>query len=739
MRKRPNQPAVFAQQAGGIPDGSGATGSLVLRHTTSPWSLILFCGLTMVYLALFFRAALPRFQGPAERSPTRLDLQWTLISSPMEIVGSWGGASSAGPALLDRTPVWAVSAAILTAGWAAGSLFLRALGVSRDLSRWEQFVFSLGGGLSLVSLYTLAAGLAGWLHTPALFWGPMLVVTGAAAVCQWHDRQRAARDPGAPTRQPPAPATWFARYGLWFASPFAVALVLGGVLPAWEFDVREYHLQIPKEWHAAGRIDFVPHNVYGNMPLGAEMHALLGMVLMPGDAGWWWGALVGKTIIACYALLTGLALYAASRRFVSAEAGVVAAIVYLSIPWVAYVSMAGLVDAVWGCYLFLAVYASLIGASLNAKSSGLPSGRTRWVCVAGWLAGSAAACKYPAVVLVVLPLLGYVALSGRPRCSGRQLTAFVLAAAVAGGLWFGKNALLTGNPTYPLLYRALGGRTRTADKDRQWSRAHAIPNYSVPDLSQRLNELFLNGDWNSPVLWPLAALSVLAIKTCRPARAVLALLAVYLAVWWLTTHRIPRFWVPALPLAAFLAGCGATWNLNRWWRLAAQSLVVLGVLLTLPWVCSPLIGDSRFLTSLEALRSGAVAPIEGLSAREIAFRYLNVHVPPGSRVLLVGEAQPFDLRPDAIYNTCFDDCQLERLIGGRSPSARRAAFHESRISHVLIHWAELDRYRAPGNYGYPAFVTRSLVHDELVRDQQLLRRIEVNIPAHIAELYEVVP
>ena len=65
--------------------------------------------------------------------------------------------------------------------------------------------------------------------------------------------------------------------GVLIVPPVAFVL-LAAVLPPADFDVREYHLQVPKEWLQAGRIEFLPHNVYGNMPLGAEMQALLAMV-----------------------------------------------------------------------------------------------------------------------------------------------------------------------------------------------------------------------------------------------------------------------------------------------------------------------------------------------------------------------------------------------------------------------------------------------------------------------------
>ena len=72
-------------------------------------------------------------------------------------------------------------------------------------------------------------------------------------------------------------------------------MLLGSMLPAIDFDVLEYHLQGPKEYYQAGRISFLPHNVYTNMPFGVEMLHLLGMEVL-GD--WWWGGLVGQFLVA---------------------------------------------------------------------------------------------------------------------------------------------------------------------------------------------------------------------------------------------------------------------------------------------------------------------------------------------------------------------------------------------------------------------------------------------------------
>ena len=71
-------------------------------------------------------------------------------------------------------------------------------------------------------------------------------------------------------------------------------MVLGAMLPTIDFDALEYHLQGPKEYFQAGRIAFLPHNVYTSMPFGVEMLHLLGMEVL-GD--WWWGGLVGQLLV----------------------------------------------------------------------------------------------------------------------------------------------------------------------------------------------------------------------------------------------------------------------------------------------------------------------------------------------------------------------------------------------------------------------------------------------------------
>ena len=140
------------------------------------------------------------------------------------------------------------------------------------------------------------------------------------------------------------------------------------------------------------------------------------------------------------------------------------------------------------CYLFLAVYALLLCRQQTWDSCQRCPARI--LILAGYLAGAAVATKYPAVLFVLLPpgrLGSSVGRLGATNPISRPLplvTVFLLAAAVGCGLWFGKNWVQSGNPTYPLLYEVFDGKTWNAEKDRQWNRVHRPDDFSAETLGK---------------------------------------------------------------------------------------------------------------------------------------------------------------------------------------------------------------------------------------------------------------
>ena len=668
-------------------------------------------------------------------------LTWLLL--PDELARLWVGGNFARFGLLDRLPVLLGTAAILSGGLLLGRLVLDWLRADRGLTRLEVSLLSLGVGLSLFSLGTLTLGLAGLLQHQFVFLGSGLLI-GVLSLIRWQRRRSSRAQSNCPS------TTAFAddRLGaiaLALSVPFVLVILWGGMLPPWQFDVREYHLQVPKEWYLAGRIQFLPHNVYGNMPLGAEMHAVLGMSLLQGWRDWWWGALVGKTVIACFAPLTALAVYALGSRFISKAAGAVGAFVFISTPWVAHVSMAGLIEGTYAFYSVLAIHLTLlVTRSCSTESNTNPEDSTNLrslVLLAGFMAGSSVACKYPALLFVVAPLLVWTGLFPLGTNHVRRLTIFGLGVVCACGLWFGKNWVQTGNPTYPLLYEWFDGRTRTPEKHEQWSRAHRAPanGIGVNKLAGSLMTTAMTSDYLSPLLVPLGLIGLFSRRHRRLVLPLAGILIFVFTTWWLLTHRVDRFLVPMAPLAAVLAGIGATWSAGTVWRRAMIALLMVGCAANFLLVSSRDVSDNRFFVKLSELRADRESQHDkGYFHLHRAHDLVNQVVQPDFAALLVGEAQVFNLEVPIRYNTCFDDCLFEQLMQGRSRLQRLDVLRQQRISHVFIFWRELDRYRDPGNYGYSDYVTRERIYREFVDEQKLLKPISSDDDSESSELFEVV-
>jgi hypothetical protein len=678
-------------------------------------------GLWLVgYLAVYWMWPLPAGMQNSEQTLRRAH-QWLSVFLADEMFARWFDSATL-EGLSSRVQILFWASGIFAAAVAAGWMVIRQLRLAERFTCAESIVFSAAVGLNLVSLFTLFCGLEGLLARE-VFLSAAAVVVAAAAILAWRDRAASCcqvSDSSSTTAKAAGPFRRLSKWWIVAAIPFAIAIIAGAMLPPSDFDVREYHLQAPKEFYQTGHISFLPHNVYANMPLGAEMLSLAGMVAV-GD--WWTGALVGKTLIAAFALLGALALFAAGRRFANPATGLIAAVLYLSSPWIALVSSQGLIDGAMAFYLFTALYAVLVwrnfghGSSTPSKAQEARTTDSRLLLLAGFLSGAAVSTKYPAALFCAVPLLAFVGYCAwrdtsvpntgvRFRKTLGPVLLFSIACFAACGAWLIKNAVLTGNPVYPLLYELFDGATRTPESNLQWLRAHRPPNYWPLDFVQRAAGFVIGSEWLNPVVFPLAAVAIW-FRRDKLVRGLLAYAVLYFAAWWLFTHRLDRFWVPVLPLVTFLAALGATWTEATWWRRVAGAVLAIGLLFDFGVIAGGQVSDNRYLADLNLLRNDPLRV-------EPWHRYVNGHADEISRLLLVGDSEPFDLDVPVIYNTVFDRNIIERLARGKEPAEVAAELAALGISHVYVSWREIERYRSPGNYGITNFL-QPAVFDKLVR------------------------
>jgi 4-amino-4-deoxy-L-arabinose transferase-like glycosyltransferase len=679
----------------------------------SPWLLALVVAWVIGFQWLFFRQSLQDPDIP------RTDL-WLMLADEIlgvESAGSETAATAAGPEFLSqRVPIFIGALCLLGLALAHGWLLDEAFLSGLSLTGTERFVTAAGSGLGLLSTVTLLSGLAGQLSCVVL-----AVPSVASGILAMVLRRRRRNFPGVLSpqlamnneREP----RWIPVLVCLIGIPFLVYLFLGAVSPPTDFDVREYHLQGPKEWFQEGRISYLRHNVYTSFPFLSEMLCLAGMVVAND---WWSGALTGQVLLAVFQLLTSLAVYSTGRRWFGGTVGWLSALICLTTPWTLRISLISYAEGALTFYLMAALMLSMVLVRQ-------PQGQVRSRCqmVVGLLAGSAMASKYTGLIQVIIPVaLLWVISCWRMSCAMdlsdgrvrmrrelcREGLIFAAGVFVAIGPWLVKNGVETGNPVFPMAYSVFGGTEWNESLNERWKRAHGAPEHSLERVPQHFLDAAVRNKWTSSLLFGLGLPSVLLWRRRLAIRVIVLTTAWGFFTWWALTHRIDRFWIPMIPLLSL--GAGSVWLLSphRSWRWLLLTTILASTTFNVRFCTLSLVGFHADLMDLDEARQMTIRS---------DIQALNRELSRDSRVLMVGEAEVFDAEFPLLYNTVFDDSVFEEIakaehsgtvegpVEMKPAEAIRAELQSRGVTHVLVNWKEILRYRLPGSYGYSEFVQPS--------------------------------
>lgn len=705
-----------------------------------------------VFAYFFFRIDLPNSSPTTNRTDVWLDLPdllfYSVIPHPEAPAGGWAYFSQ-------RLPILFVAFWMLAGVWGLGHLLLRSLGLRPHLRRLERTVFAFGLGLSGVSLLVLGAGLLAQ-RVPDALSGETLgiglfifaliefalrrtwdrstnssadsetAVGNGKSLSKRADTEFSINRLGAVLLRGQIPFGILARglAGLTMGL-FVAAMALGAMLPSIDFDVKEYHLQGPKEWFMNGAIEMLPHNVYTSFPFLTEMFHLLGMEL---SSDWYLGALAGKLVLMTFAPLTALAVFAAADRLFDRKAAWAAMLIHLSTPWTYRISVIAYAEGGLTFFLMATTLAVIIRVQSQESAQELtgneqtpdnvsqPNVAGRLTASIGLLSGSAMACKYPGLLSVVFPaaavllLLEWKSQQAAPlaRRAAKMLLIFGIGCGMTIGPWLLKNLYETGNPVYPLMNSLFHGIDWTPILEANWKHAHSPSHYHPFDLLVKFYDVTLKSDWLSPLMFSLAPLVFLTSRSRRFIIGLWAYVGFLFLSWWVLTHRLDRFWIPLIPVVALLAGGGVWWTTNKLWRYAAGTFVALCVLFNLGFITTVNCGLNTWLGDLAEIRDESEFTAEPVA-------YLNrMRLPTDAKVLFVGEAQVFDVRVPLVYNTVFDISIFEQWCSAnesgipiaeqkmKSTAEIRERLKSEGITHILVNWQEVLRYKT--TYGISEFL-----------------------------------
>lgn len=522
------------------------------------------------------------------------------------------------------------------------------------------------------------------------------------------------------------------------ACPAAAVLVIAALMPPgwlWQseyggFDALSYHLQLPQEWLAAGRIAPVEHNVYSYLPgyIESAFVHIGALTLAPAENGLLAGD--GWRLLACQSLHAGVAIVAAwltarAATRIALRAGVetttahwggaVAGCLALTTPWAVVTGSLAYNEA--------GVNAMLAGVLVVCAQERL-SPRVRGALV-GLLVGVACGCKPTALFFVGVP--AGVLLLGSIR--GGKAVAAAVAAGAAVGLaaltpWLVRNAVHGGNPVFPFASGMFGTAHWTAEQLSRYEGAHTFEG----PITDRLRTLV----WTSPSAspgdpavvrfrglanpqWgvlPLAAVGAAAVLLFRRSRLrttgslLAACVLAQLVAWLAFTHLQSRFLLPMLPLGAVLIGLAIT----RLRTLAGDRPDARGGVTLL---AGAVIGAQAVLAGLLYMgqRDGFVG--QGLvvfpsfftntdldDPASTATGWCNTRPKDNGLVLLVGGSTPLYYGSGVVYHTTYDTSPVGELLRATpdDPAAVARGLRELGIGWLLVDPGELQRLQESGWY-----------------------------------------
>lgn len=533
---------------------------------------------------------------------------------------------------------------------------------------------------------------------------------------------------------------------------------------AFGYDVTSYHLQLPREWLNMGSMAGLEHNVYSFLPSLIEGGYLLigtlsGSVLM--------GVYTCQLFHVTLALLAAAAIGKTIATKTTTSAGIGAAALFLAVPWVtvagsmAYNEMGVMA---FGAAALLIAFGEAGTSRRGAVAIGFLVGAAT---LSKLTAGVMVAVPVGLILLFGLNRNAFThspnsparkggvnatptndedvkGTRAQPRPPGRGYVFSMCLqrasiAALAGFLtlspYFFRNYSATGNPVFPFAADALGAGHWNETLVERWDTAHglspkhegkldalgrqwlfntgfgAVGGHVTPRETQNMARFDREG--GVPPLWiAVAVAGVLLLihqDTRRLAGALLLMLSAQVLFWMFATHMQSRFLLPTLLPACLIAGLGydRLRTLTKPKAPTAAPLLGSAVIITLAvtgyatmasqtrTVPDPQTGEPLQLP----IWSAVDAPIDN------ADHPIN-QLPEKSKTLLVADNSGLlYLDRPFVYATAFDEDPLGRILraSGGNPEEVNQALHDAGITHVWVHWAELNRLH--NTYGHDRDVT----------------------------------
>jgi hypothetical protein len=516
---------------------------------------------------------------------------------------------------------------------------------------------------------------------------------------------------------------------LWTTAPsIAILLLAACAAPGWlwssefgGYDALSYHLELPKEWLALGRIAPLHHNVYSYFP-GYVESAYYHLAAVIGHGVEW--AYAAQLLHAFMTLVTAGVICVAARNGAGAAShskviSIVAAVAFLGTPWT-------IVAGSLAYNEMFSVFMLAVGCVLMWSNDLSPARRG---VILGFISGAACGAKLTSLGLVAFPLSVAMFIAMKPS---RWMVTMLIACGTGCIVlmpYFVRNTIDAGNPVFPFATGMFGVGHWTAEQARIFSHAHVSDAGIAPRLLQLWQQWFAYGigpnphsasgepwqpQWSVLPWLGIAGLVLGAIRreSRRRSLQMLAMLFMQIVFWLTATHLQSRFLIPTLvPLCIGVAiGVQNVGHiLQHHMRSMGLPMTTLAIL-CIAWCFVPVLIFYREPNHAPAAATGMIdkftgeslepAQREDMAATAFPDILINFVLPHNSRVLFVGNATPLYILDvhKVVYQTTWDRGLLSKIMHDDpdQPSAWINELQKQGFTHLRIDPNMLQRWERSG-------------------------------------------
>ncbi len=557
------------------------------------------------------------------------------------------------------------------------------IGLGKKVLKWlkfkiepslESLLFSAGIGLAIFTLLLIGLGLAGFFNK----WVGSLLLLGIF-LFTYKEIRDVIHEIKVKSRNV-IPSRISLESTLLFILLIQIVINLFGaaVFPsAW--DALSVHLTIPKEWVSLGRIAEGPYyRLGGSLP--HNIGILYVMALLIKDP------ILAKLIHFSFGILTAIGVYVLARKYFSQKIGLLAAVIFYTIPIVSWQSTTAYVDLGLTFYAFLAVYAFVNWISV--KKNG-------WLLISAVMTGLSLGSKYTGFLWLGILALGII-INGlvfrkeKWLVSIRNLFLYAISAGLIGSFWYLR---LGKKPVLRFLNDMLRGLS--------WQKAFGavdirpaidsisdalVPYLLLPwDMTMHSGSFHGIGGFGVVFIAFLPLLLLPRFRKHAVMKVVVFFSLLYLVAWaWSFPYK--RGLISVLPLLSIAVSyiIIEMTHLNAFFRRILGVLVVSVLAFQMLYLAPE--GLSKVyqrMTVFVGLRSQE----EYISRNEetyLPFKYINDNLPGEAKVWILNETRTFYCDREyvtvapRIYDTQYVDKVLSRL-------------KSSGITHLFFK-ADVDRY-----------------------------------------------